>query len=192
MLYRFSRALLRVLFAALYRFEARGIGNVPLEGPVILASNHKSVMDPIALGIAVPRQIHFMAKSELFGIPLFGGLIRKLGAFPVKRGGVSKEAIRNAIDLLQDGRVMAIFPQGTRNEDIGMGKRGAVTMALRSDAKIVPVALIGNYRLFRKMIAVYGTPIDLKASAAAGVDMEAATEDMMSRIREMASTGRPR
>lgn len=191
MLYRIGRVILRAVFAFLYRYEARGVENIPPHGPVILASNHKSVLDPIALGIAVPRELHFMAKTELFAIPLFGSLIRKLGAFPVKRGGVSKEAIRTAIQLLEEGRVMAIFPQGTRNEDIGVGKRGAVTMALRADAKIVPVAIIGNYRPFRKMIAVYGALLDFKAYAEAGEDMETMTERLMSRIREMAATGRP-
>ena len=177
----------------LYRLEARGIRNIPLEGPVILCSNHKSLQDPITLVVWVPRKVHYMAKEELFRIPLFGSLIRAVGAFPVKRGGVSKEAIRTAITLLQSGNVMGIFPEGTRNESVGMGKRGAVTMAVRSKAVVVPVALVGQYRPFRKMLAVYGAPIDLGPFVEQGTTegMEEATELIMSRIREMVKTGQP-
>ncbi|MBB6674167.1 lysophospholipid acyltransferase family protein [Cohnella nanjingensis] len=193
MLYRFARRLLFILCKLIFRFEARGVDAIPSEGPVVLCSNHKSVLDPITLGIAVKRKVHYMAKAELFDVPVLGSVIRKVGAFPVKRGGVSKEAIRTAISLLQEGNVMGIFPEGTRNQSVGVGKRGAVSMAFRGGATIVPVALIGDYRPFRKMIAVYGAPLDLRTYAESGTseDMEAATELVMSRIREMLSTGRP-
>lgn len=193
MLYRFCRFIVRTLFILLYRLEAQGISNIPLEGPVILCSNHKSLQDPITLGAWVPRKVHYMAKAELFRIPLFGPLIKAVGAFPVKRGGVSKEAIRTAINLLQEGKVMGIFPEGTRNESLGMGKRGAVSMAIRARAFVVPVALVGNYRIFRKMKAIYGAPIDMAPYAEAGTaeSMEAATDLIMSRIREMLDTGKP-
>jgi 1-acyl-sn-glycerol-3-phosphate acyltransferase len=193
MLYRFCRFILRTFFILLYRLEARGVSNIPMNGPVILCSNHKSLQDPITLGVWVPRKVHYMAKAELFRIPLFGPLIKAVGAFPVKRGGVSKEAIRTAISLLEQGNVMGIFPEGTRNETVGMGKRGAVSMAIRSKALVVPVALVGNYRLFGKMLAVYGAPIDMSPYAEQGTteSMEAATELIMSRIRKMLETGKP-
>ncbi|TVY04547.1 lysophospholipid acyltransferase family protein [Cohnella terricola] len=193
MLYRFARAILRFVYWLLYRLEVRGVEQIPRDGPLVLCSNHKSLQDPITLGIWVPRKVHYMAKEELFRIPLFGSLIRALGAFPVKRGGVSKEAIRTAITLLQGGNVMGIFPEGTRNESVGMGKRGAVTMAVRAKAVVVPVALVGEYRPFRKMLAVYGAPIDLTPYAEQGTSesLEEATELIMSRIREMVRTGQP-
>jgi 1-acyl-sn-glycerol-3-phosphate acyltransferase len=193
MLYRFCRMLLRIVYGLLYRLETRGLENIPDTGPVILCSNHKSLQDPITLGIWVHRKVHYMAKAELFNVPLLGPLIRGLGAFPVKRGGVSKEAIRTAINLLQQGNVMGIFPEGTRNQSLGMGKRGAVTMAVRARAIVVPVALVGEYRLFRKMLAVYGAPIDMKPFADAGTaeSTEQATELIMSRIKEMLQTCRP-
>ncbi|MEK0314154.1 lysophospholipid acyltransferase family protein [Cohnella sp. 56] len=193
MFYRFARLLLRILFKLLYRFEAVGAGQVPEHGGVILASNHKSLLDPIALGIGVDRKVHYMAKAELFRIPGFGAMITNLGAFPVKRGGVSKEAIKTAIGILREGNVMGIFPEGTRR-DVGlMGKRGAVSMAFRAGAAIVPVALIGSYRPFTKMKAVYGAPLELSALAAEGSaeSQEAATELLMGRIREMLNTGKP-
>jgi 1-acyl-sn-glycerol-3-phosphate acyltransferase len=193
MFYRFCRFIVRTIFIVLYRLEARGISNIPLDGPVILCSNHKSLQDPITLGAWVPRKVHYMAKAELFRIPLFGPLIKAVGAFPVKRGGVSKEAIRTAITLLQQGNVMGIFPEGTRNESLGMGKRGAVSMAIRARAIVVPVALVGDYRLFRKMIAIYGAPIDMTPYAQEGTaeSMEAATELIMSQIRVMLQSKQP-
>lgn len=193
MLYRICRGLLRVLCWLLFRLEARGIHNIPSDGPVVLCSNHKSVIDPVTLGTWVPRKVHYMAKAELFKVPLLGPLIRSLGAFPVKRGGVSKEAIRTAISLLEEGKVMGIFPEGTRNENVGMGKRGAVAMAIRAKAQVVPVAIVGDYRIFRKMIVVYGAPIDMAPFIEQGTteSMEAATELIMSRIRQMVETRTP-
>lgn len=193
MLYRFCRVICRIFCFLAFRLEARGTKHIPLDGPVVLCSNHMSVLDPVTLGVWVPRKVHYMAKAELFSVPLLGPLIRAVGAFPVKRGGVSKEAVKTAITLLRGGNVMGIFPEGTRNETVGMGKRGAVSMALRAGAAIVPVALVGNYRPFRKMLVVYGAPLDL--ASIEGLDttegMEAATELLMSRIREMVATGKP-
>lgn len=193
MLYGLSRVIVRSIYRLLYRLEARGVSNIPAQGPVILCSNHKSMQDPFTLGAWVPRKVHYMAKAELFRIPVIAQIIRAWGAFPVKRGGVSKEAIRTAIDLLRQGHVMGIFPEGRRNENLGAGKRGAVTIALRSGATVIPVALLGDYRLFRKMIAVYGAPVDLAPFAEAGTAeaMEQATELIMSKIREMLQTGVP-
>ncbi|WP_123040826.1 lysophospholipid acyltransferase family protein [Cohnella candidum] len=193
MLYAFSRGIIRGIYRLLFRLEAKGLENIPAEGPVILCSNHKSLQDPFTLGAFVPRKVHYMAKAELFKIPVVSQVIRAWGAFPVKRGGVSKEAIRNAIDLLKSGKVMGIFPEGTRNESLGAAKRGAVTIAVRSGATVIPVALVGEYRLFRKVKAVYGAPVDMKPFVEAGTSeaMDAATEKIMSKIREMLQTGRP-
>lgn len=193
MLYRFSRGIVRIVYTLLFRLEASGIENIPKQGPVILCCNHKSLQDPFSLGAWVPRKVHYMAKEELFRVPLVGPLIRAWGAFPVKRGGVSKEAIRTAIDLLKEGKVMGIFPEGTRNRTLGAGKKGAVTMALRSGAVVVPVAIVGDYKLFRKVRAVYGSPIDLQAfgDQNASEAADRATEAIMARIGEMLQTGKP-
>lgn len=193
MLYAFSRSIVRFIYRLLFRLEARGVSNIPLTGPVILCSNHTSALDPFTLGAWVPRKVHYMAKDVLFRIPIVSPIIRAWGAFPVKRGAVSKEAIRTAIDLMKQGHVMGIFPEGRRNAELGPGKRGAVTIAFRSNAVIVPVALIGSYRLFRKMYAVYGAPINLEPYIEAGTtqSMEEATSLIMSKIREMIETKQP-
>ncbi|PYI54959.1 lysophospholipid acyltransferase family protein [Paenibacillus flagellatus] len=188
-LYRFGRLVCRIFFKTVFRFQAEGVANVPSDGPVILCSNHISTFDPPTVGIALERKVHFMAKAELFDIPLFGTLIRKLGAFPVKRGGVSKESIRYALQLLGEGGMMGIFPEGTRGGG-GMGKKGAASLALRSGAAVVPVAIIGRYKPFRKMKVVYGKPIDLAAyrDSANSDSLEQATEHIMSTIRELVAS----
>jgi 1-acyl-sn-glycerol-3-phosphate acyltransferase len=188
MIYAICRVLARTLYTLVYRLEARGVSNVPASGPVVLCCNHISLQDPITLATWLNRKVYYMAKEELFRIPILRTIIRYFGAFPVKRGGVSKEAVRTAITFLREGKMLGIFPEGTRNRTLGEGKRGAVTMAMRAGAKVVPVALIGNYRPFTKMIVVYGEPLDLTPYNG---DTEAATEAIMSCIREMLETGRP-
>lgn len=193
MIYSFCRGALRLIYKLLFRLEAHGLEHIPAEGGVLLCSNHLSNLDPPTIGILLQRKVHFMAKKELFDIFGFGWLIKQLGAFPVKRGGVSKESIKTALTLLREGNVMGIFPEGTRNkgEDASIGKRGAATFALRSDAAVIPVAIIGNYKLFRKMKVVYGPPVDLSAfKEEKGADAaEMATEAIMARIAELKSRG---
>ncbi|MFB5763102.1 lysophospholipid acyltransferase family protein [Paenibacillus medicaginis] len=192
MIYELCSGILRILYRFLFRLEAIGTENVPAEGGVLLCSNHISNLDPPTVGILLNRKVRFMAKAELFDIPVLGPLIAKLGAFPVKRGGVSKESIKLALTILRDGEVMGIFPEGSRNAQ-GMGKKGAASFALRSGAAAVPVAIVGDYKLFRKTKVIYGKPVDLEQYKAAveGDPLELATEGIMSRIRTMKETGQP-
>ena len=120
---RFCRAVVRGLFAILYRFESVGVHNIPSEGGVLICSNHISVRDPISVGIHVKRQVKFMAKSRAVqhsGVRMAGS---SAGAFPVKRGGVSKDSIKTALTILRSGEIMGIFPEGTRNSDATAAKR---------------------------------------------------------------------
>ncbi len=193
MFYEFCRGLLRGIFAVAYRLEATGEENIPKEGGVLLCSNHISVLDPITVGIRIKRKIKFMAKAELFKVPVLGPVITRLGAFPVKRGGVSKESIKTSLTILRNGEMMGIFPEGTRHSDSGAAKKGAATFALRSGAAVVPVAIVGDYKLFRKMRVIYGAPLDLTEfkEMESGEAVEAVTDNIMSRIREMQKTGKP-
>lgn len=190
MIYNFAVAVLRVLYKLLFRLEATGIEHVPKEGGVILASNHISNFDPPTIGILLDRKVHFMAKKELFEVWGFGWLITQLGAFPVKRGGVSKESIKNSLNTLRSGKIMGIFPEGSRH-DQGDGKKGAASFALRSDAAIVPVAIVGNYKLFRKVRVIYGEPLDLakykENPSPDNVDL--LTAELMNKITELKLVG---
>ncbi|RTE10481.1 lysophospholipid acyltransferase family protein [Paenibacillus whitsoniae] len=186
MLYRIGRFLFRLFFGLFFRLRAIGVENVPAQGAVVLCGNHTSLLDPPILGTPLRRMVHFMAKAELFDIPLFGTLITKVGAFPVKRGGVSRESIRLAVQLLKDGNMLGVFPEGSRSNAGGMGKKGAASLALKAGAAVVPVAIIGNYSIFRRMTIVYGKPLDLSAYAgASSEDLEQATDVIMKEIRRL-------
>ena len=138
------------------------------------------------MGTWLTRKVHYMAKGELFKIPGLGWLIRQTGAFPVRRGGVSKESIRGALRILDNGGVIGIFPEGTRARgNTVIPKRGAVNLAFKSGATVVPAAIIGTYRLFRPMHIVYGSPVDLSefADDHSSEAQERATDKIMSVIR---------
>lgn len=192
MIYAICCGLLRLIYAILFPLKIVGRENVPKEGGVLLCANHISLLDPMTIGIKLQRQVRYMAKAELFNVPVLGWLIKQLGAFPVKRGGVSKESIKTALNTLRGGHVMGIFPEGTRNSDSGVAKKGAASFALRSGAAVVPAAIVGAYKPFRRMTVIYGAPIDLSAFEGAGSEsLEEVTDVIMGRIHEMIKTGKP-
>jgi 1-acyl-sn-glycerol-3-phosphate acyltransferase len=133
----------------------------------VVAANHLSNLDPWPLGIALwPRQLHFMAKEELY-VPVMGTLLRWAGAFPVRRGEGDVEAFRTAVRLCQSGRIIAMFPEGTRREK-GLFKRrkpkvhpGTVRIALAASVPLIPAAVIGTDRLSRlgPLRVAFGPPI---------------------------------
>lgn len=189
LLYRSIRLLFKGMFKTLYRAEIIGTENVPPDGPVVLCANHISLLDPPFVGCFLQRRLHFMAKEELFRIPGFAWIIRQLGAFPVKRGGVSKESIKLAIKCLRDGQMLVVFPEGSRSNAGGMGKKGAASLALRSGAVVIPAAVVGSYKLFRRTTVVYGKPVDLSEFTGGNSEqLEAATDKIMVAIRELLDT----
>lgn len=186
MLYSFCRPLVRLFMKLFYRLRVDGVEHIPAEGPVILCSNHLSNLDPMTVACMLERKVRFIAKAELFRIPLFGSLITALGAIPVKRGSVSRETIRATLKVLRAGEVVCIFPQGTRSDKIGEGKKGAASFALKSGAVVIPVAVSG-YRLFRPTTVLYGEPIGLEAfeSLPPGEGVDRMTETIMSSIAQL-------
>ena len=165
MFYGFARFICRFFLLTVRRLEIRGAGNIPRQGGFLLVSNHRSYWDPIIIGCALPksRRIYFMAKQELFKIPVLGWLINMLGAFPVKRGGADRTAIRTALDHLSAGRVVGIFPEGTRskNEDMLDPHRGAAMLSTKAFVPVLPVAVIGFKGFLSKASIVFGPPIYL-------------------------------
>ena len=116
--YRLVSALLVFpLFRGLFRGRISGCQNVPMQGPLVVVANHGSHLDPPLLGHALGRPVAFMAKAELFAVPLLGSLIRALAAYPVKRGASDREAIRTATARLQEGWATGVFLDGTRQAD---------------------------------------------------------------------------
>lgn len=164
MLYRIIRGLIRPIVFLLYRPKVEGLENFPESGKTIVYSNHISVLDPVIIGCILPRKIHFMAKVELFKNPLFSFILKKLGAFPVKRGTADISAIKNSLQVLKEGKVFGIFPEGTRSRQGGIQhfSHGIASIAHRSKAKIIPIAIRGQYKLFR--------PINIRIGEALNVD----------------------
>lgn len=165
--YNFIRCVLRLLFTVLFRFECRGLENIPRTGGVVIAANHVSLLDPPLVGCAMPRPLHFMAKEALFAVPLFGWVIKQLHAFPVRRGVGDRAAIVNALTLLRQEQVVLLFPEGTRNKtgELGQGKAGVAMLAAKVGVPIVTATVIGPEKLgaggslFPKIKIIFGKPI---------------------------------
>nr|WP_239094130.1 lysophospholipid acyltransferase family protein [Bacillus sp. B15-48] len=175
------------IFKPFYRVEVIGRENIPLDGGVLLCSNHIDILDPIIVGMMAPRPVHFMAKEELFSLPVFGKIIHHVNAFPVKRGMSDREALRKGISILKEGKVLGLFPEGTRSKtgELGKGLAGAGFFGLRTEAQIVPCAIIGPYRPFRKLKVVYGRPINMEHLRKNKGSAEQATELIMTEIHRL-------
>lgn len=160
-LYKLCRGVSKILFKILYRIEVQGSIDLPENKGYIICSNHLNMFDPVFIACFTDRQISFMGKKELFDKPILGGLFRKLGAFPVDRSKGDLGALKTAIEILNSNNVMAMFPEGTRSKtgEFGEFKRGAALIASRADVPIVPVKIVGNYRLFSKMELRIGEPL---------------------------------
>jgi 1-acyl-sn-glycerol-3-phosphate acyltransferase len=162
--WRWSRALATVLGRA----RVHNLDRLPAEGPVLVAANHSSYLDPVFVGCVITRPTRYMAKDALFRGPL-GVLLPALGAFPVKRGKTDPGAIRTAMRVLKDGQVLVLFPEGTRGEgeDLLDAQKGVGFLATRMGATVVPCYLDGvsevlgrGQRWFRRrqVEIVFGEP----------------------------------
>lgn len=169
MFYKFAWHLLYLFVKILYRLEVKGRENFPQQGPVIAVANHANLMDPILMGIGLGRrQVCFMAKEQLFKIPVLGWIIRRLGVFPVKRGASDREAIRFALRILGEGKVLGMFPEGTRYRDgsIHALRSGAATLAVKSGAVVLPIFIQNSHHIkflrFPKIRMLIGEPFKIK------------------------------
>lgn len=148
MLYTIARLISMVLFTILFRLKVEGKENIPKRGPFILASNHLSFLDPIALGVASPRKLNFIARHDLFSFRFLGWLIAHVGAFPIKRGRPDLWAIREGLRRLHKGEALVLFPEGTRNPNgaLGEGHSGVGWLALKASVPICPAFIEGTER----------------------------------------------
>ena len=140
------------IFRFLFRGQTKGISNLPNTGGVVIVSNHGSHLDPPILGHALGRPVAFMAKSELFNVPILSFIISACGAYPVKRGAGDREALRNASNRLVEGWATGVFLDGTRQENgrVNDPKAGAALLAARTGSPILPVAIVNSHRAFPK------------------------------------------
>jgi 1-acyl-sn-glycerol-3-phosphate acyltransferase len=149
-LYALVRAIVVPLLRVYFRMHVSGAEYVPATGAAIIAPNHKSIMDSFFIAVCTRRRLRSMAKTELIEAR-YGGLLVRLGAFPVRRGQADADAIETAREILRQGELLALFPEGTRVRDpdqLGHPRRGAGRLALESGAPLVPCAITGTERLF--------------------------------------------
>lgn len=193
-LYDLASGTIRLMMVTIWRAKATGAQNVPLEGPVILACNHVSYLDPPGMGCFVPRRISYMAKKELFDIPVLGPAIAAVGAYPVDRHGSARAAIKRSLEVLQAGGVVGIFPEGTRNRSGEIEPQtGAALLASLSGAPVVPAAIVNSDRAakFAQIKVAFGPPLRLPAGRkATRDDLAKFTEEIMSAIRGLSESMR--
>ena len=193
--YAFARKLVKGFFNFIYRIRIVGSENEPKDAPFIVCSNHISNADVIVLGLGIEHQLRYMAKAELFKVPLLRRLIRVLGAFPVKRGAADVTALKTSLKLLSDGEVVAIFPQGTRFPKVDVRdtepKSGVGMIAYRSGVPVLPVYLEtknNKHLIFRRNTVHIGKPIlpaDFAFEGGNKNEYERAAKLIFSRIVEL-------
>jgi len=157
---RFLNVILRILFKICLRLEVVGRENIPAKGPAIFMINHVSFLDPITVGGVSPREVVMMSKIENFQIPFWGLFIKLYGCFPVRRGEVDLQAVRQALQVLQNGEILLMAPEGTRSptHQLQPGHDGMAFLALRAGAPIMPVAVIGGQHLGANLKRLRPTP----------------------------------
>jgi 1-acyl-sn-glycerol-3-phosphate acyltransferase len=194
-----SYLLVFPVFRLLFRGRTAGNGHVPLEGALVVVANHGSHLDPPLLGHALGRPVAFMAKVELFRVPLLGPIIRACGAYPVARGASDREAIRTATDRLEEGWATGVFLDGTRQGDgrVNQPQPGAALLAARAGVPLLPVAILNSHRAlgtrqrWPRLLPIHiriGTPIPPPASRRRA-DLEAATRACQDQINALLDQG---
>ena len=194
-----SYLLVFPLYRLLFRGRTAGNDNVPLDGAVVVVANHGSHLDPPLLGHALGRPVAFMAKAELFRVPLLGPIIRACGAYPVARGASDREAIRVATDRLLQGWATGVFIDGTRQQNgrVNDPQPGAALLAARAGVPLLPVAIVNSNRALGpgqsspRLVPVHiriGTPIPPPASRRRA-DLDAVTRACQEQINQLLDLG---
>lgn len=163
--YKVIKIICIILLKIIYRPRVIGKENIPEEGPVIFAGNHKHAADPVMVITSTKRVVHFMAKEELFK-GIHGKIFKKMGLIKVYRGKGNPLAVIEAEKILENNGTVGIFPEGTRNrteKELLRFKYGTVMIANKTNSQIVPFAIRGRYRVFRKGLEIeFGKPIQVQ------------------------------
>jgi 1-acyl-sn-glycerol-3-phosphate acyltransferase len=197
--YHFLHIIARPLLRSLFKFQVFGAENVPSTGGVLLMSNHASYVDPVFMGAAVDRDLHYMARSTLFKPGLIKWFLLNMNAFPVHLGVPDRRAIRRALQLLEDGNLLLIFPEGTRSIDgtLGRAQAGVGLIAHKTTAPVVPVFLSGTQNALprgakmlkpAKIMVSFGKLLDTEHYRKCKASREAHVrfgEEVMARIAEL-------
>jgi 1-acyl-sn-glycerol-3-phosphate acyltransferase len=192
---RLLRAFLMGAMRVLFRIEHRGLGNIPANGPLVIAPNHVTYFDPFWVGAPIRRAVCFMAWDKIFKIPVAGRMFRWLGAFPVSLVNPESSAYKTALSVLQSGKALMVFPEGGRSESgtLQHFKEGAARLALKTGATVLPVAIHGGARVWspkmwfprpRKVQVAYLRPISCpRFETRSKEEFEAAAATLTAEIR---------
>ena len=196
-LYAAIRAIATPIVMLLFPYKAMGRENVPASGGAVVCCNHTSITDIAFLIVTCPRQIYFMAKAEIFRNPVIAWFLRKMGAFPVDRKGGGAAAVETAKKIVNEGKLLGIFPEGTRNHQgrPGKAKSGAAMIASQTSVPIVPSAVYHKTTklpLFQKTTLRYGEAIpaeDFQMADMSRSELRRITELIMQKITELWEAG---
>lgn len=173
LIYYLTWSAYRLLFATYFRWRVFGAENVPLRGPVILAANHASFLDPPLVGCGIHRGINFLGRESLFRIPFFGWYLRQLNSVPLDRDGASAKGLKTILERLLAGGGIILFPEGTRTLDGNLqpARSGVGLTVIKSESPVVPVRVFGTFEAYsrhmriprpRRVQVVYGQPMDFR------------------------------
>ncbi|PKR78862.1 1-acyl-sn-glycerol-3-phosphate acyltransferase [Halalkalibacillus sediminis] len=192
MFYKFAKNVVKIVYKLLFKIKVIGKENVPKKGPVIICSNHISNYDPPMVGITCPRDLHFMAKEELFEKKWLNVLLNNLNAFPVKRGMRDRNALRLGLTRLKDNHALGLFPEGTRSKDgqLKRGLAGAGFFAMRSSATVIPCAIMGEYKRGSSIKVIYGKPIEFESLKQEKPSAQTVTDEIMENIQSLLDENR--
>jgi 1-acyl-sn-glycerol-3-phosphate acyltransferase len=168
--YRCGWCFFRAMFALYFRWRVFNPERVPLRGPVILASNHASYLDPPLVGVGLRRQISYLARENLFHVPILAGILRSWDVVPVDRDGGTGRGLKQILNRLEDVGAIILFPEGTRSRDgeLNPARSGIGLVVIKSSAPVVPVRVFGTHDAFgphqrlprpRRVIVKYGHPL---------------------------------
>ncbi len=196
--FKIGWTLCAIVFVLFYRYRAYGgknLGSVK-EGGVIVASNHQSHFDPVIIGLGMfNRECYALARATLFKNPLLGFIIRWFNAIPVDRGEADRQAIKDCVEVLESGRALMLFPEGTRTRDgsVGRFKPGLMLIQRKAKVPVVPIAIAGSFaawprdrkfpRLFGKVAVKFGEPISPETLA--DMKREDAMKLVEDRVKEL-------
>lgn len=188
MLYRLAHFLVSMWMHFRFRITVTGREHIP-DGGCIIAMNHTSNYDPLLVGMSTPRKMHIMAKKELFVNRLFNAILRELGAFPVNRGRADIRSLRHTLNVIQEGKIFAIFIEGTRSKtgQMQIPKKGVGFIASKSHAPVVPTYIYGVKRgWFGRAGVIFGPPLTFEGEK----DYEVIATKIADAIQKLADDSR--
>lgn len=179
-LYKILKIIYSSLLKVLYRPKAKGKENIPEEGAIMFVGNHRHAFDPIVVMTYTKRVVHYMAKESLFR-GVHGKIFKEIGLIKVYRTRSNPMAVVEAEEILKKGGAVGIFPEGTRNKtgkELLKFRHGAVAIAKQANSRIIPFAIRGKYKIFRKGLSIeFGEPVDISQ-----MEIEEANEYIRSEV----------